>query len=368
MSRLSCWIVCWMVAVLVALGCGRTELEVGPLERPSTCGNHLIEADEQCDDGDDDDRNACTTSCRFARCGDGIVFRDVEGCDDGNDSDTDGCTRLCALPSCGNGIVDSGEACDDGNADDGDACTRTCQAARCGDGHVWRQVEACDLGPANENRPALEVLQGPLAEPLVPIDGGGPPAGFYAYQSASAHTGFEALMQSRLYFYRERPSARLSLFVHHGIDIDSTGIEQPRSRVNMSITYLPPGIGLDLTDDKPEELWIESATAHAAWEFHQNTDGGVLGGFPFPGNWAVEVTMAFVQGVNSWNAFDAAGAFHTLQLAQLAILRANDARSTCRLDCTVPRCGDGILDGGEVCDDNNQLSGDGCSADCTSLD
>jgi cysteine-rich repeat protein len=31
-----------------------------------------------------------------------------------------------------------------------------------------------------------------------------------------------------------------------------------------------------------------------------------------------------------------------------------------------PQCGDGDLDEGEVCDDNNTTSGDGCSADCLS--
>jgi cysteine-rich repeat protein len=33
----------------------------------------------------------------------------------------------------------------------------------------------------------------------------------------------------------------------------------------------------------------------------------------------------------------------------------------------VPACGDGILDGGEVCDDGNTVGGDGCAADCSSL-
>src|SRR4051794_5268842 len=35
--------------------------------------------------------------------------------------------------------------------------------------------------------------------------------------------------------------------------------------------------------------------------------------------------------------------------------------------CAEPRCGDGILDAGlgEACDDGNELSGDGCDANCT---
>ncbi|MFO0653037.1 MAG: DUF4215 domain-containing protein [Polyangiales bacterium] len=34
------------------------------------------------------------------------------------------------------------------------------------------------------------------------------------------------------------------------------------------------------------------------------------------------------------------------------------------VDARVPRCGDGVLDPGESCDDNNNVSGDGCSATC----
>ena len=35
---------------------------------------------------------------------------------------------------CGNGHVDGAEECDDGNADDTDDCTTTCKIPRCGDG------------------------------------------------------------------------------------------------------------------------------------------------------------------------------------------------------------------------------------------
>ncbi len=39
----------------------------------------------------------------------------------------------------------------------------------------------------------------------------------------------------------------------------------------------------------------------------------------------------------------------------------------CRSDCRAPRCGDGVTDAGEVCDDGNLVSGDGsCSGDCSS--
>ena len=40
--------------------------------------------------------------------------------------------------------------------------------------------------------------------------------------------------------------------------------------------------------------------------------------------------------------------------------------ASCRIDCSAARCGDGILDdlAGEVCDDGNVSNGDGCSSSC----
>jgi len=62
---------------------------------PTTCGNGTLDPGEECDDGDRDDDDACTVSCRLARCGDAIRRRGVEACDDGNAVDDDGCTAAC---------------------------------------------------------------------------------------------------------------------------------------------------------------------------------------------------------------------------------------------------------------------------------
>lgn len=46
--------------------------------------------------------------------------------------------------SCGDGVVGAGEECDDGNRSDADGCLSTCRFARCGDDHVRAGVEDCD--------------------------------------------------------------------------------------------------------------------------------------------------------------------------------------------------------------------------------
>ena len=61
-------------------------------------------------------------------CGDAVVDRD-EQCDDGNLSGGDGCSAICtleSLPDCGDGILDPGEQCDDGNTLGGDGCSAAC--------------------------------------------------------------------------------------------------------------------------------------------------------------------------------------------------------------------------------------------------
>jgi len=75
------------------------QCEAPPPPPEPVCGNGIVEEGEQCDDGDDDDHDAC-----------------------GND-----CTLCPATePGCGNGVVEPGEECDDGNTNDSDGCSNTC--------------------------------------------------------------------------------------------------------------------------------------------------------------------------------------------------------------------------------------------------
>ena len=81
------------------------------------------------DNGNDDDTDACLSSCELASCGDGFVQTEVEECDDANIIETDGCRSSCADARCGDGVVEAGvEACDDGNQDELDVCSKACEA------------------------------------------------------------------------------------------------------------------------------------------------------------------------------------------------------------------------------------------------
>jgi cysteine-rich repeat protein len=101
----------------------------GNCEAGETC----VCAAEQCDDGDNNNTNACTNRCLTPVCGDGIVTPsgavagpgDNEECDDGNNVNTDSCTSGCRWNTCGDGVryltdTDDGnnnalEECDNGH-------------------------------------------------------------------------------------------------------------------------------------------------------------------------------------------------------------------------------------------------------------
>jgi uncharacterized repeat protein (TIGR01451 family) len=61
-----------------------------------------VETGEQCDDGNQNQSDACDNTCKFTRCGDGIVQNpngngQQEQCDDGNTVNTDSCSNSCQI-------------------------------------------------------------------------------------------------------------------------------------------------------------------------------------------------------------------------------------------------------------------------------
>ena len=183
-------------------GCGRVcYLEFGwycptpgrPCISAHACGNGFLAPDEACDDGNTVGGDGCSADCRRVEpgwscpavgrpciqlcapdgglcaevgstCGNGIVEPDEE-CDDGSDPNRmpynhdnayGGCTTQCRYGGfCGDGIIDGPEACDDGSGNvdlyGEPGCSFLCaKVAYCGDGIVQASKgEECDLGPDN---------------------------------------------------------------------------------------------------------------------------------------------------------------------------------------------------------------------------
>jgi cysteine-rich repeat protein len=238
----------------------------------------------------------------------------------------------------------------------------------CGDGKR-AGTEECDQGAANGDQPAFLISQ-PSGTHIGTnsLIRSQDVVSFYNYFSASSHTGFEVVGESRIYLYADALSGTLSMVLTHGIDFDTTGISQPPSHVNMDIAGLPIGVSVALADDVPAEFFMSGPTTAAGrWMFNQNSDGGVLSGFPFPGVWQVTVTPTFFTGITTWGWVRDDLQRIPLDMTEPITITAFDKTTSCRTNCTIPRCGDGVLDGGEVCDDGNTIDGDGCSSTCTSL-
>jgi cysteine-rich repeat protein len=94
--------------MLMNTGCG--ELGDGEIQMKSltefsadaspgaTCGNGMVEAGEECDDGNTRSDDGCSAECRYEYCGDGIVQSTLgEQCDDGNYRNDDGCDMFCQI-------------------------------------------------------------------------------------------------------------------------------------------------------------------------------------------------------------------------------------------------------------------------------
>ncbi len=125
----------------------------GPAD-PPVCGNFIVECDEECDDGPNGQFNCNNAECTLSECGDGILnTRTGEECDDGDansDTEPNACRSDCSLPSCGDGVVDGNELCDGGSDASGNSCEEGCQGFEvCGDGRV-DPGEVCDDGNTSD--------------------------------------------------------------------------------------------------------------------------------------------------------------------------------------------------------------------------
>jgi len=118
---------------------------------PGTCGDGILQAGEECDDGNDISDDGCSADCLTdkAGCGDGVVGAE-EQCDDGPDNGPGkACLGTCQSNICGDGDQGPEEECDDGEKNDNSGlCTTMCKKAYCGDGFP-NGLENCDDGEGN---------------------------------------------------------------------------------------------------------------------------------------------------------------------------------------------------------------------------
>ncbi len=368
------------------------------------CGNGVIEAAEQCDDGannSDTLPDACRTDCTLAHCGDGVVDTG-EQCDDGaNNSDVvpDACRTDCTAARCGDGIVDTGEECDDGNTLDGDGCSSTCTL----------EAGATPILPGDlviteimQNPYAVGDLQGEWFEVynatdhdldlagLVIRDDDVPseahivsssvvvPVGGYAVLGLNGDTATNGGV-SVDYVYDTVTLGNGSdglVLEYNGAVVDEVvwdnGATFPDpSGASMS---LDPNF-LDATANDDGSHWCAATVPYGDGDL--GTPGAANPACPVCGNGVVEGGEQCDDGPNNSDTTpDACRTDCTLAHCGDGVVDtgeecddgANNSDSTpdaCRTSCMAAYCGDGVVDTGEECDDGNNTGGDGCSATCT---
>jgi fibro-slime domain-containing protein len=321
----------------------------------SLCGNGAVESGEQCDDGNTNSNDGCSSLCqredhwtcpvpnqpciKVEYCGDGVVQTALgETCDDGNAIPGDGCSGLCVVEAgyscpptggkctkiwvCGNGIVDTGEACDDGNTAAKDGCSADCTTVEPG----W----TCPKGVNNTGGPCT----------LLPVNtcGDGRRAGGESCDDGNTTSGDGC---------------------------SSTCVAE--------VGWICPSAGGacklgEYCGDKVVELDIGETC----------DDGNTVGGDGCNPQCTVEPNyICSVEGQPCKSTVECGDRkiTGTEQCDDANTITGDGCSSNCQLEagwtcpivaaaCSAKACGDGIVAGTEQCDDGNTVSNDGCSSSC----
>ena len=341
-----------------------------------TCGDGIGNPGETCDDGNNASGDGCSADCLSNEsCGNG--YRDQEeACDDGNNFGGDGCSADCLLESCGNGQLDAGEVCDDGNNISADGCRGDCLSREeCGnslkDTHVGEECDTgsvsatCDLdctlpacgdGEINTLAPNDATVDPDDTEACDPGDGGTDTG--VSVNTATCDldctvptcgdnvANFEALNDATA-----DPNDKEQC--------DSGGLNVAACDLDCTLPLCGDGIA-NLAANEQCDTRGNTATCdsncttpacgdglvnEAAGE--QCEDGNVVSGDGCGGNCQFETCGN--------------GTLDGLEQCDSGV-----QTGTCDENCTLPECGDGILNelAGEQCDDGNTVSRDGCDYQC----
>ena len=158
---------CSNPAVAPGTSCGGANICVTGSCVAPRCGDTIVTAPEQCDDGNTVATDGCNNSCRF-------TCASAADCADGNTCTTDTCTGTALASRCTNPAAANGALCDDGSAaTPRDIClTAVCGGSRCGDGYLdagASPAETCDDG---------NVVSGDGCSSTCTIEAGFLPTGF----------------------------------------------------------------------------------------------------------------------------------------------------------------------------------------------
>jgi cysteine-rich repeat protein len=286
------------------------------------CGNGVLEPGEDCDDGNiragdgcserclNEGTTACTTPATQLNCCGNGRRETGEDCD--GVPFPSGCSERClnqveGRPSttvCGNGAVEEGEDCDDGNTNSGDGCSSSCLNEGTTD------LAQISINPSySENNRELNFS--PLAN-LIP------------------NTWYRAVISGQV---ESRSGVKLTDLNY---DADKDGRIDSYSWVFKTKNDATV-CSVDRVEVRPESarLYYVGATQDYVSDPYGapdecNPNGQRLRAMDYPWDWSSQYNEV----------------------------------ATVTNDNNYPKCGNGVVEFGEDCDDENTTSGDGCSRTC----
>lgn len=305
-------------------------------------------------------------------CGNGVVEFD-EACDDHNTTAGDGCDATCHVqagygctgsPSvcvltCGNGLLDAGETCDDHNTTANDGCSATCQ---------------------------LETGYGTCAMPLS-LTFSAQGAGHIATASGTTvngtdqvHTGAcDALTMSgagndQIWKFVNPIAQPVLITVEGGVTNFDAVLRMTTTACDVTTEVHDDVLPADTsghsdgcadlhgsgTDERLNYNMLAAGTYYIVVDGYSATSNGHYTFNVKTGNTAVCGNGVIETGevCDDHNTATGDGCGATCQVETGYV--CTGAPSVCHQIV----CGDGLIDAGEACDDHNAAAGDGCSATC----
>ncbi|MDY0003249.1 MAG: DUF4215 domain-containing protein, partial [Polyangia bacterium] len=288
---------------------------------------------------------AFTLTVTCGACGDGNVDPGEE-CDDGNVVSGDGCSSSCALEGCGNGTVDAGEQCDDGNTTPCDGCSATCQTEACGNGRVECNEE-CDDGntTSNDGCSSTCTFEGGTCSPAWTLSCGS--------QDRWSTSNYGATDDVDRY--------SCTSWDETGPEYAYTFVAPQTGSVTVTLSAIDSGQDLDIFVLSGQGGSCSSANciAYGSLSTTFNATSGqtyyvvVDGYYGAAGNFTVNL--------NCGGGTCGDGVINTGEQCDDDNTTGGDG---CSATCQIEVCGYGVVDVGEECDDGNTVPGDGCSATC----
>jgi len=286
----------------------------------AVCGDGIVEGAEECDEAGES--ASCDDDCTFVDCGDENVNEAAgEICDEGGEAF--GCDGDCTLPECGDGIVNESvdEQCDAGG--ETFDCDVDCTPAACGDGvQNLTALETCDDGDnmSDDGCSATCVLEGDFGGYCRVVDGTQ-----WCFDDDACGQACEDVC------------AALGLTIEPDDDVWFTAQDTPAECQAIADAFGMTG---------PVDFGDHALGCLEDGGLNDLVGGGLTGGL-------------------LCSSDPTCPAAHRTDMDELGTNcnLVGARRSVC--PCAGEFCGNGVVEGLEICDDGNDVNSDGCTTSCT---